>query len=900
MKSKIKNPYMLVFIITWLTVVSYFLMIGVPFSHKITGLMVDLSGQYMDFFRSITLFFKDPSSILYSFSNGMGGDNLGLWAYYLFSPLNIIFALVPTSILPFTLILLTPFKLAFASVSMLLLLNKTKLTKNYEGVPFALSYGLSTWIVSNNMNTIWIDAVALMPILILSLEHLLIKKRIVPFAIIYAISLILNYYMTYMITIFLVMYVFWRVFNKHTALNNIKRKWHAIWLFSLSGIISAGTTAILILPTIYQLSLGKATHNTGISFGFKFNILDLIPKLLPGSMTIKEIQDYGHANIYVPFLILILLFVFFVNKRISKSIKLSTGLIFGWLLLATSWTPGILIMHAMQNPVWYNARFTFVTVFFAIFIAAYALKEANVFDNNTYDKKITIFTYIIISIIAVYTIAANILVKNPPAFVNGIPVLIIMAVLTLKYIKNNNKQGAYLVTIVTLILNSAMVLATIPSVSYSDYNNPKSTNDIVSSVIKKDNSKDNNLPTNVFRISKNYERTDNDGIFNQFSDASFFSSTLNKNTEEMYATFGQESSKNSVRYVTGNYLLDGIFNVKYVATVPKNTIKNWHIKSNAKENSTLLLPTRYDSENFYQKVYSNKVDIYKNPYALGFANAVSQNSLNNKFTKNSLFNQEQMLNSRTGLSDKIFNDNQIDDEKYIYKNAKVSYLKTGIKLTKIDHKKPIEIYYNFKPQNNDSYYLRYYLNPDNKANYNSKSTESLIVKSQGVALKYNPKKLKERTLRAAYNDKGKKISVKILALSNKNSSNSIVFKPEDLKVYSLSTDYVTKSLNLLKKHSFKITSFKNTRISGYITTTKQYPVIASEIQYVPGWHVKVDGKEVASQKVNHYFVGAKAQPGNHYVTFYYQEPFLKEGAIISATFILILVTIFIKERKKIG
>lgn len=899
MKSKIKNPYILAFFITWLTVVSYFLMIGVPFSHKVTGLMVDLSGQYMDFFRSITLFLKDPSSIFYSFSNGMGGDNLGLWAYYLFSPLNIIFALVPTSILPFTLILITPLKLAFASVSMLLLLNKTKLTKNYEGIPFALAYGLSTWIVANNMNTIWLDAVALMPLLILSLEHLLIKKKIAPFAILYAISLILNYYMTYMITIFLVIYVLWRVLNNHKVLEAIKNKFKALWLFVLTGILSAGSTAMIILPTVYQLSLGKATHNTEISFGFKFNILDLIPKLLPGSMTIKEIQDYGHANIYVPFLILILMFVFFINKRISRSIKLSTGLIFGWLLLATSWNPGILIMHAMQNPVWYNARFTFITVFFAIFIAAYALKESNIFDNSTYDKKITVFTYIVISIITLYTIAANILVKNPPAFVNGIPVLIIMAILTLKYIKKNNKQGAYLVTVVTLILNSAMVLATIPSISYSDYHNPKSINDLVTSVIKKDNKKDNNLPINIFRISKNYERTDNDGIFNQFSDASFFSSTLNKNTENMYATFGQESSKNSVRYVTGNYLLDGVFNIKYVATVPKNTIKNWHIKSNAKENSTLLLPTRYDSENFYKKIYSKKVNIYKNPYALGFANAVSKDSLNNKFTKNSLFNQEKMLNSRTGLSDKIFNDHQIDNETYIYKNATVSYLKTGIKLTKIDSTKPIEIYYNFNPQNNYSYYLRYYLNPNNKANYNSKSTESLIVKSQDVALKYNPKKLKERTIRVAYHDQGKKISVKILALSNKTSANSMIFQPKDLKVYSLNTDYVTSSLKLLKNHSFKITSFKNTKISGYITTTSKYPVIASEIQYIPGWHVKIDGKEVPTQKVNKYFVGAKTTPGKHYVTFYYQEPFFKEGVIISAIFILVLTIIFIKERKKI-
>ena len=898
MKSKIKNPYMLTFIITWLTVVSYFIMIGVPFSHKTTGLMVDLSGQYMDFFRSITLFFTDPSSIFYSFSNGMGGDNFGLWAYYLFSPFNIIFSILPTSVLPVALIFVLPVKLALASVSMLLLLNKTKLTKNYEGIPFALAYGLSTWIVANNMNTIWLDAVALMPVLILSLEHLLIKKKIVPFAIIYAISLILNYYMTYMITIFLVIYVLWRVLNNHKVLEPIKNKLKAFWLFVLTGILSAGATAMLILPTVYQLILGKATHNTGISFGFKFNMFDLIPKLLPGSMTIKELQDYGHANIYVPFLMLILIFLFFINKNISRSIKWSTGLIFGWLLLATSWKPGILIMHAMQNPVWYNSRFTFITVFFSIFIAAYALKTANIFSNNIYDKKITIFTYTTISIITIYTILSNLLVKNPPAFVNGIPVLIIMSLLTLKYIKQKDKIGAYIITIVTLILNTSLVLSTIPSVSYSDYYNPKLTNDIVTSVIKKDNKKDNNLPINVFRISKNYARTDNDSIFNQFSDASFFSSTLNKNTENMYATFGQESSQNAVRYVTGNYLLDGIFNVKYVATVPKNTLKTWNLKSKAKENSTILLPTRFDSEHFYKKIYSKKVNVYKNQYALGFANSVSKNSLNTKYTDNSLFNQEEMLNSRTGLSDKIFNDHQIDNEKYSYKNATVSYLKTGIKLTKIDSTKPIEIYYNFTPKENSSYYLRYHSNPSNNKNYNSKSTESLIVKSQKVELKYNPKKLKERTLRAAYHDQGKNISVKILALSNKTSANSMIFQPKDLKVYSLNTDYVTSSLKLLKNHSFKITSFKNTKISGYITTTSKYPVIASEIQYIPGWHVKIDGKEVPTQKVNKYFVGAKTTPGKHYVTFYYQEPFFKEGVIISAIFILVLTIIFIKERKK--
>ncbi|WCJ46730.1 YfhO family protein [Levilactobacillus brevis] len=52
-------------------------------------LTVDLGQQYIDFFAYLRrAILHDPSSIFYSFSNGIGGEMLGTWSYYLLSPLN--------------------------------------------------------------------------------------------------------------------------------------------------------------------------------------------------------------------------------------------------------------------------------------------------------------------------------------------------------------------------------------------------------------------------------------------------------------------------------------------------------------------------------------------------------------------------------------------------------------------------------------------------------------------------------------------------------------------------------------------------------------------------------------------------------------------------------------------
>ena len=51
-------------------------------------LVLDLNGQYVWFFEALRNFVRGDADLLYSFSRALGGEFLGIYAYYLASPLS--------------------------------------------------------------------------------------------------------------------------------------------------------------------------------------------------------------------------------------------------------------------------------------------------------------------------------------------------------------------------------------------------------------------------------------------------------------------------------------------------------------------------------------------------------------------------------------------------------------------------------------------------------------------------------------------------------------------------------------------------------------------------------------------------------------------------------------------
>ena len=51
-------------------------------------LVLDLNGQYVYFFEALRNFVRGDASLLYSFSRALGGEFMGIYAYYLASPFS--------------------------------------------------------------------------------------------------------------------------------------------------------------------------------------------------------------------------------------------------------------------------------------------------------------------------------------------------------------------------------------------------------------------------------------------------------------------------------------------------------------------------------------------------------------------------------------------------------------------------------------------------------------------------------------------------------------------------------------------------------------------------------------------------------------------------------------------
>ena len=81
-------------------------------------LVLDLNGQYVYYFEAIRDFFRGEQGILYSFERALGGEFLGIVAYYLASPFSFIVALFPEGMITESLYLILLLKCGLSGMNM--------------------------------------------------------------------------------------------------------------------------------------------------------------------------------------------------------------------------------------------------------------------------------------------------------------------------------------------------------------------------------------------------------------------------------------------------------------------------------------------------------------------------------------------------------------------------------------------------------------------------------------------------------------------------------------------------------------------------------------------------------------------------------------------------------------
>ncbi|MFD1672774.1 YfhO family protein [Agrilactobacillus yilanensis] len=863
--------YYLSFFIPALLILLYFACRGTyPFG-KSSLLTVDLGQQYIDFFAYYKAsLLHHPTTLLYSFSKALGGDMVGVSAYYLISPFNLIFLITPQKYFPVAIWLMTILKFGCAGLTSAIFFKKSKLLDGLLVPTFGVSYGLMSYLVVNHFNLMWLDGVIMLPLVALSLSDLWYRKYPFWFAITLGVTILLNYYIGFMVVLFSILYFLFLAVIRNL---NFKQWWQSFLKFTTGGLLGAGLAAVLLLPTLSALTESKGQYTiTKIHWHFEYAPWQGLLKLFIGTFNFDQMST-GYANIFTGSLALFGFILFFTVRRIPLRVKITAGLISLFLALSLCYEPLDLLWHGLQFPVWYPYRFSFVISFWLLILAAYTLRYTR--QISTLQTLLCLGVTSGLSILALSVNKDFNFLDRSQIIITALFMLSILVLLNLRTTHFHGINNLFLI-VVTIEMGTNLWLSLDP-ISYLTENEFAN---YTTQLVKGSNAVKQKATQPFYRIGKTYERTKNDPMEADYYGASQFNSMMEPKVTKFFGKIGQPKGDGFVTYNNGTLLTDALLGMQYFMHERQDTL----LPAIGSTNNSVLpvVSSRPDLAEYTTTDVLSLQTIHKNPYALPIAYMVNHQVTTTKaYTSFPLAQQEAILHSTApNLTQPLFT-----AESYQIKlqNMKLKKKAIGLDYTKINTSNPGKVTLTFTPTTDDPYYMTWGASLNNKV-------VGLNINGQTIKLDDSY----DNTLVYGIADHQKDEPIKITLTS----------KGDNLWLDNLSISQMNRKLfkrwnQQLQAQSLKYTKVTPLTISGTITA-KEDQVLMTSIPNGKGWHIKVDNKHVKKRQLLKTFVGAQLKPGKHKITIYYRPPYLITGLIITSLAIIGIGSSIILEKKRAG
>lgn len=820
-------------------------------------LTVDLGQQYVDFFAYLrSALLHHPSSLFYSFSKGLGGEMWGTNAYYLFSPLNLLLLFFPGKSLTSGIMLVLLLRYGLSGLSFAWLLTKTGWQKGFRIIAFSTAYALNGWMIANQLNMLWLDALVILPLIVGGLLRLLHDRRPGMYIAWLAVMMIDNYYMAWMICLFSLLLVAWQL----PQLVDWKTRGRAFLNYVVSSLAAVGIAAITLLPTIYALmqSKGTYTENT-IRSRFEYFPFKELAKLVPGSFNFDQMPS-GQPNFYIGALLMIGALLYFFNRQVKLSQRLISVAVTAFFILSFCYEPLDLLWHAGQFPVWYPYRFSFIFACWCIILAAQTLQP-----GYRLNRWLLLLLVLVIGGIFAYVSQLKLSYLSDSQRYIGLGFAIISIVCLT--IPRKDSPRLYDLLIVCLIIcdvttSAYTSLNNIAYVSQNEFASYTSQLDAASTKIKHGDH-------GLYRVAKTFSRTKDDPFQGDFNSGDHFGSTLEPPIPDFMGAIGQPAGDGFVTYSNGTQVTDALLGFKYTMT-----------KRDSQAPQMPITGYRPDWNRQAVTNFTSKIVIKKNTDALPIAFGASNEILNLAHTTLDPLNyQSQIMQALAGrpINQPLFTVQNFNAVRF--QNVQSAKQITGTTFKKKDFLKPAAVQLKFIPPTNDSYYLT--VGP------NVKSAVSISVNNKAFGQSSNYRDT--IVINLAHHRKGKPV---IVTMRLKHLSAWL----QNVSVYRLNQRSFNASLKTLQQSPLKISYHSNTKISGTVDLKRGQSVLMTTIPATKGWHAVVDGQPVNTKTVLGTFMAIPMNPGHHRVKLYFRPPLLILGAFISL--LSLVLTIFIVNRRK--
>ena len=862
----------------------------VPFGNLKTMLYSDMWHQYYPFFVDFRSAIRGGHSLLYNWDIGMGLDYLGLIAYYLGSPLNLISVILPESwVLPYF-ELLMPIKLSLASLFFAIFLKKT-FGKDDLSLPlFGCFYALCAWALNYHWNIMWLDTFALMPLVILGMIKLLRERKFILYTVTLALSVGINYYIGFFVCIFVLLaFICYQI----SRCKDLKRLAIDIGLMAAFTVLALGMTAVITLPAYSALGNSYSSINSYPDY-FNLNIADYwkcqdarkawdayeaakiagqsgtsdlwlnamklswplvtgamkqVVGNMSGGLELSIVAADALPNLYCGVGTIMLAFLFLTAKQVKIREKLCCVFLLLFLILSFIFRQLDYIWHGFHFTNMIPYRFSFIYSFVMLYMAY----RAFLLWRYIHPWKILLAGGVsIYMFVKLGNMKDTLFVTYNALFIVMYLAVLLYASLDMKKPKGSKElrefvrerkqrrqfasTGLAVVMVLEIVMNLVNFNTKFP---YTEIPNYPNNSEQVNAVLQYMNQDDELF----YRTEVTHSQTLNDGSLNGYRGISTFTSSANVNVTNFMKYLGQAAQDNYNRYCyeESSPVANLFLNLKYMIERDGQVEENKYFKN------------KYRNDNVY---------LLENQAYLPLAFLAQEQLADFEFYKasNSFYFQNDLFRAATGLSDDVWTvlpDSCLTHQTW---SANVTQTGAGGYLYYDQKEKGSWVRYQFKSTEEGFACLDLDLSARNQITVWKNGTQ-LYSESLGLP----------QTLAVADVEVGDEIWVDVWCRPNEKGSMYV-------RVGVLNDEVFQLGYNLLNASTLELTSFKDTKVEGTINCSRD-GLLYTSIPQNGNWHVYVDGEEAEIKLVGDTMIAVKLAQGEHQITIRYRNKSFTLGLI---------------------
>lgn len=846
-----KIPFILFlsFIIPLLVMCAVYIINGTDPFGDVSILTADAKIQYKDYYGYLWEILHGNANIDYSASKSLGGQMVGLVAYYLTCPLNLLIYFINKTQIPLFLSVVTALKISFSGLTASYFIRKRFRLSALPAIFIACCYALSEYSFVYCHNIMWLDGVVMLPLACLGVYELLYnnKKGLLFFSVF--MTIFSNWYSGYMVCLmtgFCFLFELAQKYDFKDFKNVIKPAVSDTVRVVADMLLGVFASGILLVPSLLSLLGGKAGGS-----GILSAVINVKPlESLKGFMINAPSNAKDAPIMYCGAVILVLAVYMFLDKKADIKKKLLSLLFFAFMICSFTFDQLNIMWTGFVKSYSYQFRWAFAFIFLMIYFACVCVREIK---KHGFDKKTMLKALVIITGVFLVLDLAGVLEDTLITYfylaliiVYGVAIGLISALKNKKLLRNAVILCVCVLTAAELTYNGAEVFERNYVDDTNDYITYTEEMGAVIAGIQANDSSFYRLEKNVSYLTEvGRENASSESLMYNYNGIAGYTSTYDPNVDLFLARMGYSDSTGitpenqtvkkfnatETYWNSPQFVMDSLLGIKY----------------------QILDSSAPGLEEYDQKaVLDGRYKVYTNPYALPLAFNVSDSLYDSAdYNQNPFENQEKFISNALGHdvslffepdfeSGKMEDNNRQEIAVQISRDGPLYFYTDPNDYHESSNGKKCELYLNGELVQRIC--SRFYTNAIYLGDYKAGDTVSLTIRNYD---------------HSGENDKTHKVYLE-----------------------QLDMDAAENALRELSSGSTSTLNIDGNTVSGTYDTETDSTVMLT-VPYTEGWTLYVDGEECEYKQIGDTFIGFELSAGSHRIEMKYSTLHKNAGIALS-------------------